>query len=104
MRNRSQDIYGILNGLDYEAWNPKDDPFLDFPFEPSDVNEQKQQNKLVVQAALGLPLNEKIPVFGFVGRLCIQKGLDIIMEIIDGIVAKEARLFLPEWGIKNIIA
>ena len=34
LRNRGQDIYGILNGLDYEVWNPKDDPFLDFPFEP----------------------------------------------------------------------
>ena len=53
LRNRSQDIYGILNGLDYEVWNPKDDPLLDFPFGPSDVNEQKQQNKLVVQAADG---------------------------------------------------
>ncbi len=70
----AQDIYGILNGLDYEVWNPKDDPFLDFPFGPADVNEQKQQNKLVVQAALDLPLKEKIPVFGFVGRLCRPKG------------------------------
>ena len=78
--------------------------FWIFPLSPADVNEQKQQNKLVVQAALDLPLKEKIPVFGFVGRLCYQKGLDIIMEAIDGIVAKEARLFSREWGTKNIIA
>ena len=98
LRNRSRDIYGILNGLDYGAWDPKDDPFLDFPFISSDVNENKQQNKLEVQVALGLPLKEKTPVFGFVGRLCIQKGLDIIMEIIDDIVARDGQIVFTGVG------
>ncbi len=101
LRNRSQDIYGILNGLDYEVWNPKDDPFLDFPFVSSDVNERKGQNKLVVQAAMDLPLKEKIPVFGFVGRLCIQKGLDIMMDAINGIVAREAQVVFTGVGDKK---
>ena len=101
LRNRSQDIYGILNGLDYEAWDPKDDSFLDFPFVPSNVNEQKQHNKLVVQAALDLPLKDKVPVFGFVGRLCIQKGLDIIMEVIDGIVDQGGQIIFTGVGDKK---
>jgi len=101
LRNRSRDIYGILNGLDYEAWDPKDDPFLDFPFGPSEINELKQQNKLAVQAALGLPLQEKIPVFGFVGRLCSQKGLDVIMEAVDGIVAQGAQIVFSGVGDKK---
>ena len=98
LRNRRQDIHGILNGLDYEAWDPKDDPFLDFPFGASQVNELKGQNKLAVQAALGLPLKEKIPVFGFVGRLCIQKGLDLLMEAIAGIVAKDGQIVFTGVG------
>ncbi len=101
LRNRSHDIYGILNGLDYDTWNPKDDPFLDFPFALSQVYEQKQQNKLVVQAALDLPLDEKIPVFGFVGRLCIQKGLDIILEAIDGIIARDGQIIFSGVGDKK---
>jgi len=101
LRNRSQDIYGILNGLDYEAWNPKDDPFLEFPFEPFEVNEQKQNNKLAIQAALGLPLKEKVPVFGFVGRLCLQKGLELIKEAIDGIVAQDGQLIFTGVGDKK---
>lgn len=101
LRNRAQDIYGILNGLDYDAWNPVDDPFLDFPYGPAVVNENKQQNKLVVQAALDLPLKEKVPVFGFVGRLCVQKGLDIIMEAVDGIVAKEGQVIFTGVGDKK---
>ena len=101
LRNRSQDIYGIINGLDYNTWNPKDDSFVDFPFGPAEVNVQKQQNKLVVQAALDLPLKEKVPVFGFVGRLCIQKGLDIIMQAVDGIVAKEGQIVFTGVGDKK---
>lgn len=101
LRNRSQDIYGILNGLDYDAWNPKDDPFLDFPFGPSEAHEQKQQSKLVVQAALDLPLKENIPIFGFVGRLCVQKGLDIIMEAVDGIVAAGGQIIFTGVGDKK---
>jgi starch synthase len=101
LRNRSQDIYGIINGLDYDVWNPKDDPFLDFPFEPFEVSEQKKHNKLALQAALDLPLKENAPLFGFVGRLCIQKGLDIIMEAIDSIVAKEAQVIFTGVGDKK---
>ena len=101
LRNRAQDIYGILNGLDYDSWNPKDDPFLDYPFGPSEASEQKQQNKLVVQAALDLPLKEKIPVFGFVGRLCVQKGLDITMEVVDGIVARDGQIIFTGVGDKK---
>ncbi len=98
LRNRSQDIYGIINGLDYDVWNPKDDHFLDFPYGPSDANEQKMKNKLVVQAAMDLPLKEKIPAFGFVGRLCVQKGLDILLESVDSMVEQEAQVFFTGVG------
>jgi len=101
LRNRSRDIYGILNGLDYEAWNPKDDPFLDFSFEPSNVSEQKQKNKLVLQAALGLPLLENAPIFGFVGRLCAQKGLDLIMKAINSIVDAGGQIVFAGVGDKK---
>ena len=101
LRNRSHDTFGIINGLDYGTWNPKDDPFMDFPFGPSDVIKFKSQNKLVVQAALDLPLNENTPLFGFVGRLCVQKGLDLIMEAVDRIVAMDAQIVFTGEGEKK---
>jgi len=101
LRNRSHDIYGIINGLEYDIWNPKDDPLLDFPFGTTDVNEQKQKNKLVVQTLLNLPLLETVPVFGFVGRLCHQKGLDIIMEAIDDIVDQDGQVVFTGVGDKK---
>jgi len=101
LRNRGADIYGILNGLDYEAWNPKDDPFLDFPYGPSEAFVLKEQNKLVLQAALDLPLNVKVPVFGFVGRLCAQKGLSMIIEVVDRIVEAQGQVILAGVGDKK---
>jgi len=95
------DIYGIINGLDYDVWNPQDDPFVEFPYTPANVNMHKQKNKLAVQAALGLPANVEVPVFGFVGRLCHQKGLDILMGAIDGIVAKEGQVVFTGVGDKK---
>lgn len=101
LRNRGADIYGILNGLDYDAWNPKDDPFLDFPYGPSDAYPLKEQNKLVVQTALNLPVNEKVPVFCFVGRLCAQKGLDMIIGGVDEIVKAGGQIILTGVGDKK---
>ena len=101
LRNRSEDIYGILNGLDYDVWNPKDDPFLDFSYNSADVDHQKEKNKIVVQAVLDLQVKEKIPLFGFVGRLCIQKGLDIIMEALDGIVEAGGQVVFTGTGDKK---
>jgi len=98
LRNRRDDIYGILNGLDYDLWNPQDDPLVDFRFNATDVNDQKKQNKLVVQAALDLPLKENVPMYGFVGRLCHQKGLDIIMESVDAMVEREAQVIFTGVG------
>jgi len=101
LRNRSADIYGILNGLDYETWNPKDDPFLDFSYGPGGAGGLKEQNKLVVQTLLDLSLNEKVPVFGFVGRLCAQKGLDMIVMAIDDIVRAGGQVILTGVGDKK---
>jgi starch synthase len=101
LRDRGRDIYGIINGLDYEAWNPQDDPFLDYPFSAANVNEQKLHNKVVVQSALDLPLTDKVPLFGFVGRLCSQKGLDILMKAVDDIVAREGQIVFTGVGDKK---
>ncbi len=101
LRNRSHDVFGILNGLDYEVWNPKDDSNLDFPYGISDVSLQKAQNKLVVQAALDLPFKERAPIFGFVARLCHQKGVDLIIEVIDDIVRMGGQVVFTGVGDKK---
>jgi starch synthase len=81
LRNRTKDIHGIINGLDYEAWDPKDDPFLDHKFSSNDLT-GKILSKASLQEQLGLPVIEKPPLFGFVARLAHQKGIDLIIESI----------------------
>ncbi len=97
LRNRSKDIFGILNGLDYDAWNPKDDPFLDLPFSSQEFS-AKYENKKALQKAFNLPQDVNIPVFGFVARLCHQKGIDLIIESIGDIVGTGAQVIFSGLG------
>jgi len=97
LRNRANDIYGILNGLDYEAWDPKDDPFLEYTYSSADLS-GKPKNKAALQAALGLPQKENVPLFGFVARLCHQKGVDLAIEAMGELVATGAQAIFSGLG------
>ena len=100
LRNRAKDIEGILNGLDYEYWNPKDDPFLEFPYAPGDAV-TKALNKKSLLESLGLATDMDRPVFGFVARLCHQKGIEIIGDVIDDIVRMGGQCIFTGIGEKR---
>ncbi len=97
LRNRANAVYGILNGLDYEVWDPKDDPFVDFPF-TSHTWQDKYLNKVALRSSLNLDMDDRAPVFGFVGRLCHQKGVDLIVEAADDIVRMGGQIVLTGVG------
>lgn len=74
---------GILNGLDYTHWNPKDDPYLPFPFDDSsDGLIKKRRNKNELKRRLLLANNEDRPLVGSISRLVPQKGVDLIKHAI----------------------
>lgn len=77
---RSFDVHGILNGLDYDVWNPATDPHIAQPY---DVNrlDDKLANKRALQAQLGLPQKD-VPLVAMVSRLDWQKGLDIVGHVL----------------------
>jgi starch synthase len=78
-RYRKADLMGILNGVDYDEWNPKTDHFIvPHNYDEVTVTAQKKQNKLFLQREFGLPEDEKIAVFGMISRLTEQKGLDLL--------------------------
>ena len=79
LRSRGDRVMGILNGLDYSVWDPETDPVVSHNY-PPDVANQKRHNKETLQRACGLSLDANIPVFGFVGRLSYQKGVDLIAQ------------------------
>jgi starch synthase len=76
LRYRHMDVHGILNGLDYEVWNPATDRHLAATFVAGTLD-RRPANKRALQARAGLPQRDDVPLVAMVTRLDGQKGLDI---------------------------
>jgi starch synthase len=93
---RSDALEGILNGIDYDTWNPRTDTEIAATFGPDDLS-GKAACKAALQAEMGLP-GRDVPVIGIVSRLAAQKGLDIIEAVIDELMAADVQLVLLGTG------
>jgi len=82
LRSRAADLTGIVNGIDYEVWNPETDPHLVEPFS-ADHLERKQATKVQLLRDMGLYSKASVrrPLIGMVSRMVDQKGLDLVAEI-----------------------
>ena len=69
---------GILNGIDYDTWNPATDPVIEARYTPDDLS-GKARCKAWLQETIGLPVAPDVPLFGMTDRLAQQKGYDIIV-------------------------
>jgi starch synthase len=82
LKKRSQDLYGILNGVDYHDWDPSHDPHLASPYRLEDLSGKRACKKDLLKE-FGLPPSlEQAPVLGVISRLADQKGFDLLAEII----------------------
>ncbi|RGS72249.1 glycogen synthase GlgA [Mitsuokella sp. AF21-1AC] len=88
LRSRSDTLFGITNGIDYNVYNPATDTNL---FETYDVDtlDRKADNKTELQKMLGLPTGRRIPMVAVVSRLVAAKGLDLIVRMMDEILQHE---------------
>ena len=77
LRHRQRDLHGILNGLDYDEWNPATDTRLAAPFDAHHLN-GRLHNRHALQARASLPQDDNIPLVAMVSRLDWQKGLDLM--------------------------
>jgi starch synthase len=82
LRQRNSSLAGILNGVDYELWNPISDTYIKHPYSASDLG-GKTANKLELQREFGLPVDATIPLFGNIGRLAEQKGVEIMLGALE---------------------
>lgn len=89
LRHRSFDVHGILNGIDFETWDPAADERLAQPFTTGQW-EQRQENKRALQGLLGLPERDDAPLAAMVTRLDHQKGLDITGHVIHRLLNGDA--------------
>lgn len=77
-------LSGIVNGCDYEHWNPAHDKLIAAPYTPETVFEVKPLCKADLQRQFNLPQNPKTPVLGVVARLVSQKGIDLVLAAAPG--------------------
>lgn len=82
LRKRPNALTGILNGVDYDEWNTTHNPYIKHPFDADNLD-GKLANKLDLQSEVGLPADATIPLFGSIGRLVQQKGVDIMLGALD---------------------
>ena len=91
--HRESHFSGILNGIDYHEWDPQNDPHIDTPFSIDNFH-AKRRNKLALQREFGLPEDEHIQLFGYIGRLVDQKGVDLILQVLPGIMDSGAQVVM----------
>jgi starch synthase len=89
---RRGDLVGILNGIDFDEWNPAADPHLAAPFTAERL-EGKAACKAALQAEAGFPVRN-VPVFGVVGRLTFQKGFDILAHCLERVLSWDVQMVL----------
>jgi len=87
LRTRVSDLHGIVNGLDVSLWNPETDPTLASNYSAADFETKRPPNKLQLQREMGLPERNDVPLIGLVSRLVWQKGIDLLIPAMRGVLA-----------------
>ena len=98
MRARSNCLTGIVNGIDYEEFNPATDTRIVSNYNQKTFRKEKPKNKKALQQELGLEVNDKKFMIGIVSRLSDQKGLDLIAYMMDQICAEDVQLVILGTG------
>lgn len=97
LRTRAADLSGILNGVDDAVWNPAHDPAIAAPFDAAKLA-GKAVCKAALQQALGLSVQADAPLFGVVSRLTEQKGLHLVLGVLDALLARGGQLVVLGTG------
>ncbi|MFH0853998.1 MAG: glycogen/starch synthase [bacterium] len=98
--NRKNNLYGIINGIDYDDYNPATDPGLIRNYNMESID-KKLENKFFLQKKFGLPENKDIPLIAMVTRITEQKGFDLIFKIIEPMMRLDLQVVIMGGGDKN---
>jgi starch synthase len=98
LRTRSNDLYGVLNGIEYQDWNPEIDKLIPFNYSADDLS-GKNKNKEHLLKQSGLPVTKKdIPLIGMISRLADQKGFDLLAQIKEELMKLNLKLVILGTG------
>ncbi len=83
LASRKSNLAGVVNGADYDVWDPAKDKFLPAVYDVDNL-EGKRECKMELIKEMGLnPFLENRPILGFIGRLREQKGIDLLLQIME---------------------
>ena len=99
-KERAASLVGILNGVNYDVWNPQTDPFIAKTYSAENLL-GKRACKTDLQRTFGLPENPDIPLVGMVSRLTAQKGFDLLEKALDQLLSRNLQLILLGTGDKH---
>jgi len=100
LKNRKDRVFGIVNGIDYDVFNPKKDKDIKQNYSHRSLN-KKTANKIYLQKIFKLPQNENVPLLGMVTRITEQKGFDLLMKIADNLLKQDIQLVIAGTGEKQ---
>ena len=98
MRARSNCLRGIVNGIDYDEYNPETDKMIEFNYNSKNFRKEKIKNKRALQRDLGLSQNDGAFLIGIVSRLTDQKGFDLIAYMMDEMCQQDLQLVVLGTG------
>ena len=96
LKKRSEDLFGILNGINYDEFDPQKDKTIARNFGTANYKDKKE-NKYALQAEMGLPVGD-VPVIGLISRLSGQKGLNLLIDRIDEFLSMNIQFVLLGTG------
>ncbi|MBI4971535.1 MAG: glycogen synthase GlgA [Candidatus Omnitrophica bacterium] len=97
LRDRSSDLYGILNGIDTKEWDPETDKALAANYTSTSLA-KKLINKGMLQKETHLKVDPEIPLLGMVTRLVDQKGLDLVIMVLDELAKRNMQFIIIGTG------
>jgi starch synthase len=100
LNHRQQQLTGILNGIDLAQWSPETDAYLPQIYSATTLR-NKLPNKLALQERLELPVDASTPVIALISRLVLQKGIDLVLEILAQLAAMPLQFVLLGSGDKE---
>ena len=98
LQARSNDLRGIVNGIDYDEYDPQTDKFIAKNYNAKNFRKEKVKNKLALQRELGLKEDPKVMMIGVVSRLTDQKGFDLVNYVMDELCQDSIQLVVLGTG------
>ena len=102
LRQRASDLFGVLNGVDTETWNPRTDPLIAAHYDANSLD-KKLANKRALKQRVGLAGAHEVPLAAIVSRLTHQKGIDILVQAIPELVKIPMQVAVVGAGDRDLV-